>query len=193
MLPPLTNSSLATQSNLYRLIKPSVRSSVHGCGSLGLFFNQIYLKEDNKLLISLKETQHFEKISTFRQPTRNIRRGATSTVYFVLPSYVMIFVFGRISILDFFFLKQVHSNGPYIGYHTFRARSLTTDGHTYGRVGEVSYRKIPHEKENISLLWDQGCGSGLILTGPDPDPTSQDNPDPDTSVLKIFHLFYDEF
>ena len=78
---------------------------------------------------------------------------------------------------------------------------MTTDGHTYGRVGEVSYRKIPHEKENISLLWDQGCGSGLILTGPDPDPTSQDNPDPtsqdnpdpDTSVLKIFHLFYDEF
>ena len=104
-----------------------------------------------------------------------------------VPAYVMIFVFGRISILDFFFLKQVHSNGPYIGYHTFRARSLTTDGHTYGRVGEVSYRKIPHEKENISLLWDQGCGSGLILTGPDPDPTSQDNPDPDpdTSVLKI--------
>jgi len=30
---------------------------------------------------------------------------------------------------------------------------------------------------------------------PDPDPTSQDkpDPDPDTSVLKILHLFYDEF
>ena len=30
---------------------------------------------------------------------------------------------------------------------------------------------------------------------PDPDPISQDNPDPDpdTSVLKIFHQFYDEF
>ena len=28
---------------------------------------------------------------------------------------------------------------------------------------------------------------------PDPDPTSQDDPDPDTSVLKIVHLFYDEF
>ena len=52
----------------------------------------------------------------------------------------------------------------------------------------------------------QGCRSGLILTGsgsgsnlsdkPDPDPTSQEksdpDPDPDTSVLKIFHLFYDE-
>ena len=30
---------------------------------------------------------------------------------------------------------------------------------------------------------------------PDPDPTFQDkpDPDPDTSVLKICHLFYDEF
>ena len=30
---------------------------------------------------------------------------------------------------------------------------------------------------------------------PDPNPTSQDkpDPDPDTYVLKIFHLFYDEF
>ena len=30
---------------------------------------------------------------------------------------------------------------------------------------------------------------------PDQDPTSQDkpDPDPDNSVLKIFHLFYDEF
>ena len=43
--------------------------------------------------------------------------------------------------------------------------------------------------------YSQGCGSGLILTGSGSNLSGQTdpNPNPDTSVLKIFHLFYDEF
>ena len=56
-------------------------------------------------MLKFLSAKQLVEVSDTHLSSRLARRGATSTVYFVLPSYVMIFVFGRISILDFFFLK----------------------------------------------------------------------------------------
>ena len=69
-----------------------------------------------------------------------------------------------------------------------------------------AFYKVPstfHLSNHLKLRCDlcelHCCNSSdpTSLDKPDPDPTSQDKPDPDpdpaTSVLKIFHLFYDEF